>query len=236
MKRLKENTGKKARLLVVDPHPLFRCGLVETISHTRDLVCCGEADNASDAQKAVLKLKPDLMTLGLRLKRGDGLDLIKILKSEFPSVKVLVLSQLDEFTYAERALRAGAMGYVMKDSAPVEILSAIRRVMAGDILVSHEISNLAIRRMVGGLSTAHNGPASFIDVLTDRELQIFSLLGQGESTGKISRDLCLSLKTIESHRENIKQKLGLHNAADLIHHATLWVRNQAGQRSDLLNP
>ncbi|HTB85106.1 MAG TPA: response regulator transcription factor [Candidatus Sulfotelmatobacter sp.] len=216
----------KARLLLVDDHPLVRTGLAELINRTSDLVCCGEAGTAFEAQRAATELKPDLVLLDLRLSQGDGLELLKVFKSHFPSLKVLVLSQLDELTYAERTLRAGAKGYVMKENATNDILSAIRQVLAGGIYVSSQLNELAVRRMAGTHDKADNANPSSMDILTDRELQVFELLGKGESTRKIANDLHLSLKTIESHRENIKRKLGLRDAAALVHRATVWKRNE----------
>jgi len=221
-----QKSVNKARLLLVDDHPMVRNGLAELINRTSDLVCCGEVGTAFEAQQAAAELKPDLVLLDLRLSQGDGLELLKVYKSHFPSLKVLVLSQLDELTYAERTLRAGAMGYVMKENATNDILSAIRQVLAGGIYVSSQLNELAVRRMAGTHDKADNASPSSMDILTDRELQVFELLGKGESTRKIADALHLSLKTIESHRENIKRKLGLRDAAALVHRATLWKRNE----------
>jgi DNA-binding NarL/FixJ family response regulator len=234
MKKIEKKPEDKARVLLVDDHPLVRGGLMEMINRTGDLACCGEAGNTVEAQKAVAELKPDLVLLDLRLQNGDGLELVKIFKSQFASVKVLILSQLDEVTYAERALRAGAMGYVMKENATREILSAIRTVLAGEIFVSQKIKNLAVRRMAGAKKSADDNPASSVEKLTDRELQILQLLGRGVGTKQIAADLCLSHKTIQTHRENIKRKLGLRDAAALVHHATLWIRNENQPKSENL--
>jgi DNA-binding NarL/FixJ family response regulator len=232
MKNCEKNSEGKARVLLVDDHPLVRDGLLEMINRTSDLVGCGEAGNTADAQKAVAELKPDLVLLDLRLHNSDGLELVKIFKAQFPSLKVLILSQLDEMTYAERALRAGAMGYVMKENATKEVLSAMRTVLAGEIFVSQKIKDLAVRRMANGKKGADNKSASPVEKLTDRELQIFQLLGRGVGTKKIADDLCLSHKTIQTHRENIKQKLGLRDAAGLVHHATLWMRNEGQSKPE----
>jgi DNA-binding NarL/FixJ family response regulator len=224
MKNLEGKSKNKARVLLVDDHPLVRDGLMEMINRTGDLTCCGEAGNTTDAQTAVSELKPDLVLLDLRLHNGDGLELVKIFKSLFPSLKVLILSQLDEMTYAERALRVGALGYVMKENATREILSAMRTVLAGEIFVSQKIKILAVRRMAGAKKSSNDGSAAFVEKLTDRELQIFQLLGRGVGSRQIAADLYLSFKTIQTHRENIKRKLGLCDAASLVHHATLWIR------------
>ena len=224
MKPTTAAASPKARILLVDDHPLVCCGLMELIARTHDLACCGDVRTASEAQKAVAEIKPDLVVLDMILQARDSLDLIKVFNAEAPAVKVLVLSQHDEMTYAERVLRAGAKGYVMKENATTEILSAIRTVLAGGIYVSQKISDLALRRMTGnnGLPETFG---SFIDILTDREMQVFGLLGQGNSSRAIAESLGLSLKTIESHRENIKRKLELADAAALVHRATLWARN-----------
>jgi DNA-binding NarL/FixJ family response regulator len=222
-------SGQKARLLLVDDHPLVRTGLAELINRTADLVCCGEAGTAFEAQQVAAELMPDLVLLDLRLSQGDGLELLKVFKSHFPSLKVLVLSQLDELTYAERTLRAGAKGYVMKENATNDILSAIRQVLAGGIYVSPQLNELAVRRMAGTHDKADGANPSFIDILTDRELQVFELIGKGQSTRNIADALHVSLKTIESHRENIKRKLGLRDAAALVHRATLWKKNEASR-------
>jgi DNA-binding NarL/FixJ family response regulator len=232
MKNFENKSKNKARVLLVDDHPLVRSGLMEMINRTGDLVCCGEADSATDAQKAVAALKPDLVLLDLRLRSGDGLELIKIFKLQIPSLKVLILSQLDEMTYAERALRAGARGYVMKEHATKEVLTAIRTVLAGEFYVSQRINVLAVRRMAGTKINADDNSASSVEKLTDRELQVLQLLGRGFGTKKIADDLCLSFKTIETHRENIKRKLGLRGATALVHYATLWDLNEIQQKSE----
>ena len=233
MKNSENKSKVRARVLLVDDHPLVRSGLMEMINRHGDLVCCGEADSAADAQRAVAELKPDLVLLDLRLRSGDGLELVKIFKSQFPSLKVLILSQLDEMTYAERVLRAGAMGYVMKENATKDILSAIRTVLAGEYYVSQKVNGLAVRRMAGTKKAdADDDPASAVEKLTDRELQVLQLLGRGLGTKKIAAVLCLSFKTIETHRENIKRKLGLRGAAALVHFATLWIRNESGLKAE----
>ncbi|MDR3459624.1 MAG: response regulator transcription factor [Verrucomicrobiae bacterium] len=220
----------KARVLLVDDHPLVRRGLTELLNRSGEFHCCGEADCAADAQKALLELKPDLVLLDLRLRNSDGLDLLKDFKLQMPFLKVLVLSQLDEMTYAERALHAGAMGYVMKENATEEIMVAMRQVLAGELYVSPRIHVMAVRRMAGAKNSAEDDRATSVEKLTDRELQVLQLLGHGFSTKTIAAELRLSFKTIETHRENIKRKLGLHDAAALVYYATLWVRNE-GKKS-----
>jgi len=211
--------------LVVDDHPMVRDGLVQLIGQHPDLVCCGEADSVPTAQAAVEHKMPDLVVLDLRLKGGDGLELIKSLKSQIPKIKILVLSQYDAPMYAERALRAGAMGYVIKEQAAAEVLQAIRTVLGGQVYLTRSMASVLLQKMVGPGKT--EGGRSGVEALTDRELHVLNLLGGGLSTRQIANELKLSFKTVETHRENIKRKLGLRNAAALVHYATQWGRGQA---------
>jgi len=220
------NGETKARILVVDDHPLVREGLVQIIKRQRDLICCGEADCSASAEKAVAIHKPDLVTIDIRLQSGDGLDLIRALTVQNPELLTLVISQCDETLYAERALRAGARGYVMKERATDEVLTAIRTILAGELYVSPKIAAVALHKMIGAKP---NGQAGGINLLTNRELQVLQLLGAGLSTRKVALKLGLSFKTIETHRENIKHKLGLSGAAELVRYATEWLNGQTSQ-------
>jgi DNA-binding NarL/FixJ family response regulator len=220
MKTLPARPLTKTRILVADDHPLFREGLVQLIDRERDLCCCGQTDTVAATQAAVARLKPDLVVLDLRLKDGDGLDLIKTLKAQFPDLPTLVVSQHDETLYAERALRAGAKGYVMKEEAAEDVRRAIRAILNGELYVSRKISVLALRKLLSGGTEKHG---NYIDRLTDRELQVFQLLGVGKGTADVAAELHVSFKTVETHRENIKRKLGLRNAVDLLCHAVHWV-------------
>jgi len=211
---------RKMRILVADDHPLFREGLVQLIDRERDLCCCGETDTVAATHAAVAKLKPDLVVVDLRLKDGDGLDLIKALKAQYPNLPTLVLSQHDETLYAERVLRAGARGYVMKEAASEDVRRAIRAILNGELYVSRKISVLALHKL---LSSGPEKQGNYIDRLTDRELQVFQMLGAGKGTADVAVELGLSFKTVETHRENIKRKLGLRNAVDLLCHAVHWV-------------
>lgn len=210
---------QKARIVVIDDHPLLRDGLMQLLCSQPDLECTGAADNTADAKRLVAQSAPDLMILDLRLKSGDTLDLIKSLGAEHPNLKVLVLSQHDEMLFAERVLRAGARGYVMKENATEEILNAVRKVMAGEIYFSEKIGASFVRR-----SLAQKPDSSRVGVerLSDRELQVFQLIGASFSTREIADQFHLSVKTIESHRENIKSKLGLQTAAELKQFARNW--------------
>jgi DNA-binding NarL/FixJ family response regulator len=214
---------KKSSILVVDDHPMVRDGLRRLIGQQPDLFCCGEAGTAADTLEAVIRLKPDLVILDLRLKGGDGLELIKALKSQHPDLKILILSQYEAPIYVERALRAGALGYVVKAQAAEEILKAVQATLTGEVYLTRGMAAVLLRRFVGfGPKPAGEG----IEPLTDRELHVLHLLGSGLSTRQIAVELNLSFKTIETHRENIKRKLGLRGAAALVHYATQYTREQ----------
>jgi DNA-binding NarL/FixJ family response regulator len=231
MKRRRTNPVKKARILIAEDHPLFREGMIQLIERDRDLCCCGETDGVGATEAAVARLKPDLLVLDLRLRDGDGLALIKSLKSRFPALPVLVLSEHEESLYAERALRAGAKGYLMKAEAVHEVLNAIRATLQGDLYLSRKMSAFVLRKLLDNTPQAHG---DYVGCLTDRELQVFQMLGTGQGTADIAAELHVSLKTIESHRENIKRKLGIRNAVDLVCHAVHWVhgRSASDPRSD----
>src|SRR5439155_24896545 len=169
------------------------------------------------------KNKPDLVILDLRLKDGDGLELIKSLKSQLPELRILILSQYEAPIYIERALRAGALGYLSKDQAAADVLRAVRTVVAGQVFLSVDTAALLLHKLVG---PARKTSGTGVTDLTDRELHVLQLLGVGMSTRKIAVELKLSFKTIETHRENIKHKLGLKDAAELLHFAGDWVRNE----------
>ncbi len=214
---------KKTRILVVDDHPMMRDSLIRLIEKQDDLVCCGEAGSVAETQLLAAKERPDLAILDLRLKQGDGLELIKSLKAQFPELKILVLSQCEGTIYAERALRAGAAGYLDKEQAAHEVLTAIRTVLSGSVYLTRSLSGLLLRNYFGPRKKTQRSDAS---PLTDRELHVLELLGAGMSTREIAAALNLSIKTIETHRENIKHKLGLRGAAALTRYATEWVRQK----------
>jgi DNA-binding NarL/FixJ family response regulator len=224
------NQGTKSSILVVDDHPMVRDGLSRLISRQDDLVCCGEAGTVAEAQAAVARLKPDLAILDLRLKGGDGLELIKSLKLQYPDLRMLVLSQYEAPLYMERALKAGAMGYVVKEQAAEEILKAIRTVLQNEIFLTRGMAALLLKKLIGpGPKLSKPGA----EPLTDRELHVLQLLGTGLSTREISVELHVSFKTVESHRENIKRKLGLRSASALVHYATEWAREQVSVRPSI---
>jgi DNA-binding NarL/FixJ family response regulator len=224
MKKHPTASVKKTRILIADDHPLFREGMVQLIERERDLCCCGETDGVGSTETAVARLKPDLLVLDLRLKDGDGLQLIKTLRARYPKLFILVVSQHAETLYAERALRAGARGYVMKEEATEEVRIAIRTILKGELFVSRKMSVLALRKLLDGSSEAGG---NYVERLTDRELQVFQMIGAGQGTAGIAAELHLSAKTVETHRENIKHKLGLRNAVDLLCHAVHWVHGNS---------
>lgn len=216
-------TAPRVRILVVDDHPMLRGGVCRLIDQQADLICCGEAGTSAEAQAAAASLRPDLAILDLRLNGGDGLELIKILKSQFPHLRILVLSQFGAPLYVERALRAGALGYVVKEQGAEELLSAIRTVLAGQVYLTRGLAACLLQTFVG---PALGAPRSAVERLTDRELHVLQLLGTGMSTRKIAGELKLSFKTIETHRENIKHKLSIRDATELVRYATDWAREQ----------
>lgn len=219
----KHEKTARARILIVDDHPVVRQGLALLIDQQDDLSVCGEAEDASHALSAIEALKPDLALVDVSLKGTDGIDLTKDIKTRFPSLPVLVLSMLDESFYAERALRAGARGYVMKQEATDKILTAIRRVLSGEVFVSERMVNRLLSKMAGDTETNAESPVA---LLSDRELTVFQLIGRGYSTSRIAEELHLSVKTVETHRAHIKEKLHLSDAADLARCAAQWMASQ----------
>jgi len=215
----------KSRVVVVDDHPVVSAGLRQLIDTQPDLACLGIADNTSDAKRLVEQYKPHLMLLDLRLKGGDALDLIKTLRVEHPETKVLVLSQYDELIFAERALRAGASGYIMKVNATDDVLRAVRKVLAGELYFSERVAADLVQRT---LREKPSPSGAGVELLSDREMQVFQLLGASYSVREIADQFHLSKKTIETHCEKIKQKLSLHNAAELRQFAGKWSAENLG--------
>ena len=210
---------KKSRAVVVEDHPVLCEGLRQLIDKQPDLVCVGIAYNTSDAKRLVEQSKPHLVILDMRLKGGDTLDLIKTIRFEHPEVKVLVLSQFDELLFAERVLRAGASGYIMKENATDEIVRAIRKVLAGELYFSDRVASAIMQRT---LREKPELSRASIDILSDREMQVFQLLGAAYTPREIADEFHLSRKTIETHCEKIKHKLSLNNAAELKKFAHKW--------------
>jgi len=209
----------KSRVLVVDDHPIVRQGLTLLINREADLMVCGEAEDAHTALQSVVANRPDILVVDISLNGPDGLDLLKDIRTRHPELPVLILSMHDESIYAERALRAGAQGYIMKQEATEKVLVALRRILSREIYVSERIANRMLHSYIG--SPAAGGPSSIGD-LTDRELEVFRLIGEGHSTRQIAEDLHISVKTVESYQSHIKEKLSLRSARELVQYAIQW--------------
>jgi len=222
----KETETRKARILVVDDHPIVRQGLSLLIDRQSDLTVCGEADDMAAALKAVAALKPDIVILDISLEGPDGIEVLKNLRITHARLPVLVLSMHDESLYAERALRAGANGYIMKQEATERVLEAVRRLPRGEVYVSNRVANKILQQCVGGSLPAKHSP---IEGLTDRELEVFRFLGRGHGTRQIAGELHLSVKTVESYQAHIEEKLALKNGHELVQHAVRWANNQGSQ-------
>jgi len=214
--------GKK-QILIVDDHPMMRQGLGQLISAEPDLCVCGEAENAAGALDAIGTLKPDLVLADISLPGKNGLELIKDFQSLQPGLPVLVISMHDESLYAERVLRAGGRGYIMKQEGGKKLMQAIRHVLEGKIYVSEKMSANILETFSGRHAGAEGSP---IEKLTDREFEIFQLMGQGQGTREIAEKLHLSIKTVDAHRANIKAKLKLTSASELIRFAVRWTESQ----------
>ena len=213
----------KKRVVLVDDHPMMRQGLAQLINQQKDLAVCCESGGAAEAMKLIDSSKPDLAIVDVSLEGSSGLELIKDLQALHPEVPVLVMSMHDELLYAERLLRAGARGYVMKQAGGETVLAAIRRVLSGQVYLSEKMSAKLLDSLTG---RRPRGSSSPIEKLSDREFEIFELLGQGKSTREIAIQLHLSPKTVDVHRGHIKQKLELKDSTSLIRHAVRWVETQ----------
>ena len=209
----------KHRVLVVDDHPIVRQGLTLLIDREPDLMVCGQAEEAHSAAHAIATLRPDIVLLDISLNGPDGLELLKQIRTRDADLPVLILSMHDETIYAERVLRAGANGYIMKQEATDLVLTAIRRILDGQVYVPERVANTLLTRYARGSAA---GPRSPLDVLSDRELEVFRLIGEGSSTRQIAEVLHLSVKTVESYQAHIKEKLAFRNARELQHHAIEW--------------
>ena len=225
-------TERKSHVLIVDAQPVLCDGLKQLIDRQPDLICVGVANNPLDAKQLVEECKPDLMVLDLRLKAGDALDFIKTLRVEYPEVKVLILSHYDELIFAERALRAGASGYIMKENTTDEVLRAMRKVLAGELYFSERVAAALVQRILREKPTAAR---EGIERLSDREMQVFQLLGAAYSAPEIAEQFHLSRKTVETHCEKIKHKLSLQTAAELKRFARQWAAEKLGASEPFAN-
>ncbi|NMC95234.1 MAG: response regulator transcription factor [Syntrophorhabdus sp.] len=217
-----EFSGQTYKIFIVDDHPIVRKGLSQLIDQEADLLTCGEASDAQSALQILKKLKPDLTIVDISLQGMDGIELTKNIRARYGNLPVLIISMHDESLYAERALRAGARGYIMKQEATEKMMEAIRRVIRGDLYISEKVSAGIVKKFVDGKSKRSSSPE---ELLSDRELEVFRLVGQGFGTRQIAEELRVSVKTVETYRANIKEKLNLKNARELIKHAVYWLES-----------
>lgn len=218
-----ESEDNRKRILLVDDHAVVRFGIAQLINRQNDLVVCGEEEDARKALDTITRLKPELVIADLSLKDSSGLELIRNIKAQFPTLPILVVSIHDETVYAEIAFRAGALGYLMKQEALEKIITAIRRVLSGSVYVSDALGAKMLQQQVRG-NTDVQQPA--IKSLSDREVEVFHLIGQWKKTKEIAGELHLSVKTVEYYREQIKRKLNLKDASELTQYATAWVQRE----------
>jgi DNA-binding NarL/FixJ family response regulator len=209
----------KTRVFVVDDHPIVRQGLSQLINREPDLMVCGEAEDARTALDRVGPSKADILIVDVSLEGPDGIELLKTIRGRDAKLPVLMLSMHDESLYAERALRAGANGYIMKQEATDRVLIAIRQILSGEVYVSDRMAQKLVHQFIGGSGA---GKRTAMEQLTDRELEVFRLIGQGHATRQIAQELHLSVKTVESYYAHIKEKLSLKNARELVQHAVQW--------------
>ena len=215
--------ASKSRIFIVDDHTMFREGLRQLIEHDPALTVCGDAADAATAMEGIRRSNPDVVLVDITLADSSGLDLVKSLRSEQEDLPVLVVSMHEESLYAERALRAGAMGYVMKNEPGKTVTAAIHSVLRGEMYLSQKMSSSVISRFMRG----EEKQMSPLEILSDRELEVFRMLGQGKGTRQIAQDLDLSIPTIQSFRNRIKEKLHLKTAPELVLHAIHWVQSDS---------
>jgi DNA-binding NarL/FixJ family response regulator len=216
-------SDNRKKVVIVDDHPMFRERLAQLINHEPDLEVTGEVDTAKDAIQLIRNTSPDLAIIDITLKGSSGLELIKSIKALSIGVPMLVLSMHEESLYAERTLRAGATGYITKHQAADEVLSAIRRVLAGEVYLSEKMTSGFLKSLT---STGIKGISRAIDRLTDRELEVLDLIGRGQTTRQIADELQLGVATVDTYRARIKEKMNFRNAAELQHFAIRWVRER----------
>ena len=214
------NDSEKIRILIVEDHEIFRLGIRELINHEPDLCVCGEADDVATARRLMGETEPDMAIIDITLKNSNGLDLIREMSASGKDVLVLVLSMHDELLYAERSLQAGARGYIMKQETSRSIVKAIRHILEGGIYVSPNIMENLLSRVRAGQDPLEKSP---LQTLSDREFTVLRMIGEGKATGDIAETMCLSVRTISTYRERIKEKLGLKNAAELVRYAVRWM-------------
>jgi DNA-binding NarL/FixJ family response regulator len=218
-----QQSPAKARVMLVEDHPVVRLGLANLIDDEPDLVVCGLAGTSAEAIKLIAELQPDVVVVDIALNDESGLDLIKQLSEERPQLPLIALSMHDESLYAERALRAGAKGYVMKKEAMDKVMTAIRRVLGGEVYLSERMSSRMVQKFIDPSGVKIRSP---LELLSDREFEVFNLIAQSVGPSEIAQRLGVSVKTVETHREHIKEKLGLRQAAELTRYALQWTMGQ----------
>ncbi len=218
------SSAPKCKVFLVDDHPIVRQGLALFIEREPDLMVCGEAEDANSALQAIRDAAPDFVILDISLNGPDGLELLKTLRVRYPNLPALVLSMHDESVYAERALRAGANGYIMKQEAADKVITAIRHILGGDVYLSDRLTKQMLQQFVNGSIS----PRDPLAKLSDRELEVFRLIGAGHGTRQIADELHVSTKTVESYQAHIKEKLALRNARELVQYAVEWSLNAKG--------
>ena len=214
----------KARVMLVDDHPIVRQGLANLIDAEDDLFVCAQVESADEALAALPEARPDVLVIDVALGQRSGLELVKDVRAHWPDMPMLVLSMHDELLYAERALRAGAKGYIMKQEATEKVMEGIRRVLGGELYVSEKMAARLMNQAVSNKGVPQENPLSR---LSDRELEVFSMIGHGVGTREIAKKLFLSVKTVEAHREHIKEKLNLKNGTELMRYAVQYTLQDA---------
>jgi DNA-binding NarL/FixJ family response regulator len=215
---------ERKRILIVDDHPMMRAGLTQLISRQPSMEVCGEAGGSAEAMEQIAKFQPDLIIADLTMKGGGGLEFIKDARTLHANIPILVVSMHDENVYAERSLRAGAAGYIMKEESPTHLVSAIQRVLDGGIYLSETMSGRILKSVTGTNTRNADSP---LQKLTDREFEIFQLIGRGSTTEEIAAQLHISRRTVDVHRSQIKEKLHIKSGTALVHYAVQWLGNES---------
>ncbi len=222
------NFKELRHIFIVEDHPIFRKGLADLIEQEEDFKICGSAEDVSSAFNAIVKLMPDLVILDLALKTSNGMDLLDQLKREYENIPILILSTYDEQIYAERCLRAGARGYINKKEASDSVIHAMRQIFNGNVFLSETMTGAILNKFHKRADSLSTSP---VEVLTNRELEVFTLIGNGMVPAAIAQRLHLSAKTVYSHTERIKDKLGIRHSPELVRFAALWVENGMGRKA-----
>ena len=223
MKTTKKTGKQKSRVFIVDDHPIVRYGVTRILNNEPDFVVCGDADGAHKAMEHIEKLHPDIVVLDISLRDMDGLQLTRIIRTRHPNLPIVILSMHDERMYANKALRAGASGYVMKEESSEKLVTAIRKIIGGEIFVSAEVQKNVLHAYAG---KEGSGETAVVNTLSDREREVFLLIGTGHTSRSIAEKLNISIKTVETHRARIKQKLCLDNSARMTLAAMEWAKRE----------